>query len=197
MSDPEDTDDGRDDSPPDAPETEAMDDDADGTNGEDTDHGPEPADAGGRDERATDEQSPVDDGGPTPGVPLSDLADEVSDDDFGGTGDEHFEREPSPDVDREALWRQVADEETAEQAVEAMDIDADDDATPAGDGSSVETGERVVAKNAYCHSCRFFSSPPDVHCRHEGTEILESVDMDHFRVVDCPVVAENEELEEF
>lgn len=52
-----------------------------------------------------------------------------------------------------------------------------------------------VSKHRYCEQCEFFSDPPDVACSHEGTEILEFVDHETVRVVDCPVVAEREELE--
>lgn len=53
-----------------------------------------------------------------------------------------------------------------------------------------------VSKHSYCESCEYFSDPPDVHCTHEGTEIVEFLDMETVRVVDCPVVTEREELEE-
>lgn len=129
-------------------------------------------------------------------APLSDLADDLSGDDLAATETELFERKETPEVDREALWRQVADEETAERAIEEMDVDADrtDDRSSVADHEGVE---RVVEKSVYCHACPHFSSPPDVRCTHEGTAILEAVDMDHFRVVDCPVVEENEAIEEF
>lgn len=53
-----------------------------------------------------------------------------------------------------------------------------------------------VSKHAYCEQCEHFSDPPDIHCTHEGTEIVEFLDMETVRVVDCPVVAEREKLEE-
>ncbi len=129
-------------------------------------------------------------------APLSDLAGDISQGDLAATEEDLFEQKQTPEVDREALWRQVADEETAERAIEEMDIDAESDPAVerSVDGESVE---RVVEKSAYCHACPHFSSPPDVRCTHEGTEILEAVDMEHFRVVDCPIVEENEALEEF
>lgn len=53
-----------------------------------------------------------------------------------------------------------------------------------------------VAKQSYCEQCEFFSDPPDIACTHEGTEIVEFLDMETVRVVDCPVVAEREQLED-
>jgi len=65
-------------------------------------------------------------------------------------------------------------------------------------GSVTQEGDRVyaeVSKHSYCEQCEFFSEPPDIVCSHEGTEIVEFLDMETVRVVDCPVVAEREELE--
>jgi hypothetical protein len=52
-----------------------------------------------------------------------------------------------------------------------------------------------VSKHSYCEQCEYFSEPPAVHCSHEGTEIVEFLDMETVRVVDCPVVTEREKLE--
>jgi len=52
-----------------------------------------------------------------------------------------------------------------------------------------------VSKHSYCEQCEFFSEPPEVDCSHEGTEIVEFLDMERVRVVDCPVVAERKDLE--
>ena len=128
-------------------------------------------------------------------VPMAGLAEEVSDRELAHAGDEElFEQKQRPEIDREALWRQVADEETAEEAVERLDVD---DEGRHADRDASDVGERVVEKSTYCQGCRYMSPPPNTHCMHEGTEIVEAVDMDHFRVRNCPVVAENEELEEF
>lgn len=81
------------------------------------------------------------------------------------------------EVDAEAVWEQLEDE-------------------AGGPGDFAQAGEeRVVEKQSYCQRCRYFAEPPEVGCHHEGTEILELVDVDHFRVVDCPVVRERERLE--
>ena len=52
-----------------------------------------------------------------------------------------------------------------------------------------------VSKHSYCEQCEHFSEPPEIHCTHEGTEIVEFLDMETVRVVDCPVVTEREKLE--
>lgn len=53
-----------------------------------------------------------------------------------------------------------------------------------------------VSKHSYCEGCEHFSPPPNISCGHEGTEIVEFLDMETVRLVDCPVVAEREKLEE-
>jgi hypothetical protein len=53
-----------------------------------------------------------------------------------------------------------------------------------------------VSKHSYCEQCEHFSPPPDVACNHEGTNIVEFLDMETVRLVDCPIVAERLELEE-
>ncbi|WP_436935900.1 hypothetical protein [Halovenus marina] len=52
-----------------------------------------------------------------------------------------------------------------------------------------------VSKHSYCEQCEHFSEPPEIHCSHEGTEIVEFPDSETVRVVDCPVVARRRELE--
>lgn len=65
--------------------------------------------------------------------------------------------------------------------------------------SGVESQRRTyaeVSKHSYCEACRFFTGPPEIECTHEGTEIIEFLDMERVRVVDCPIVAERRELED-
>jgi len=139
--------------------------------------------------------------------PLSEVASEIDAgaDEGASPGDQLFEAvEDVEDVDREALWRQVAGEDAAAR-VEEVRSEVEDESegptvkrpdSPGADGISVEDREeRVVDKAKYCHSCEHFSPPPETRCTHSGTEILEMVDVDHFRVVNCPIVAEDEELE--
>jgi hypothetical protein len=81
------------------------------------------------------------------------------------------------EVDADELWSQV---ESEGPTVE-----------PRGDREV-----REVAKRKYCSQCPYFSDPPEVACSHEGTDILQQVDMEHFEVADCPVVLEDERLED-
>jgi hypothetical protein len=94
--------------------------------------------------------------------------------------DDLFEEEDAGAVDREALWEQVHTDDPFDVESEAAE----------------EPERRVVETDKYCESCRFFSEPPDVACTHPETEILEVLDMDHFEVFNCPVVRENENLQQ-
>ncbi|GAB3681665.1 hypothetical protein GCM10028857_06220 [Salinarchaeum chitinilyticum] len=89
-----------------------------------------------------------------------------------------FEEESVPEIDSDVVWEQ---------------LDQDEPPEPPDDAAQ---DVRVVKKRSYCEQCPYFSEPPEVACSHDGTEILELVDMEHFRVVDCPIVRENERLEQ-
>lgn len=115
--------------------------------------------------------------------PLGDLAtrvDERRQTEADETFDDLFEEKDAGEVDREALWEQVDTDDPFDVESEAVE----------------EPERRVVEKDKYCESCRFFSEPPDVACTHPETEILEVVDMEHFEVFNCPVVRENENLQQ-
>lgn len=64
----------------------------------------------------------------------------------------------------------------------------------------IETGEspdeHIVPKRAYCETCEYFSEPPEVHCNHAGTTIVEYVDLDNVRVRNCPIVEQRQDLGE-
>lgn len=120
------------------------------------------------------------------GTPLSDLAADVRerrerepDEDFG----ELFSEVEVGEVDGEAAWRELLMEDEGE---------------PLAIGERVETDEdrdvRVI-ENRTCHRCQYFGEPPELHCTHEGTEIRRVVDTDHYEVVDCPMVVDEEEFE--
>jgi hypothetical protein len=92
--------------------------------------------------------------------------------------DDVFEQMDVGELDPDKVWESIAEAEE--------------------EGSISQRKERIyaeVSKHRYCEQCEFFSDPPDVHCSHEGTEILEFLDQTTVRVVDCPVVAERKELE--
>lgn len=108
--------------------------------------------------------------------------DEGTEDPFGGPdprGDPFedegvFERQEVGDIDPDEVWETLA---AAERA---------------GD----EAGRRYaeVSKHTYCENCEWFSAPPEVSCTHEGTEIVEFLDMETVRLLNCPVVEERRAL---
>jgi len=77
---------------------------------------------------------------------------------------------------------------------EAADSFESDPAPP--DHVRRENEGTVVPKANFCEQCEHFADPPRVACTREGTEIRELVDREHFRVVNCPVVAERDRLRE-
>lgn len=126
--------------------------------------------------------------------PLADLREDVErsreaepDDDF----DELFTDVDVGSVDEEEVWDQLsssADESVADAAGVAESASAD------AETEALDRDVTVVEKRL-CQGCEHFSDPPETACRHEGTTIEAEVDTDHFRVVDCPVVAAREEDE--
>ncbi|MEF8841541.1 MAG: hypothetical protein V5A62_07920 [Haloarculaceae archaeon] len=66
-----------------------------------------------------------------------------------------------------------------------------DGATDGVDPTTVE--ETVVPKRRYCQDCEYLTAPPEMACTHPDGEILEAVDVEHFRVRSCPVVAHRRE----
>lgn len=98
--------------------------------------------------------------------------------------DELFDEMDVGDVDEDALWDALEEGETSETAARADSVAATDDAVDR------EGGTTVVPKSRYCQSCEYFSAPPEVACSHDGTEIVEHVDMETFRVRNCPIVAQ-------
>lgn len=51
-----------------------------------------------------------------------------------------------------------------------------------------KSDEEVIDKRSFCQRCRYLSDPPIVECTIEGSEIVEVVDIDRFRVRGCPMV---------
>lgn len=103
------------------------------------------------------------------------------------------------EIDEDALWEDLFDEESA--AADDNASSPSDRTTPGGTlgstspdgigiGENQPIGEAIVPKDQYCERCEWFSPPPSVSCTHSGSEIREFVDTDKFVVVDCPVVTE-------
>lgn len=117
--------------------------------------------------------------------PLADVS--VSDEDPFESSASAFERSGVEGIDPDEVWDRLTAEPGADD-----DADGDGVADPADDEDDVVT----VSKHGYCEGCEHFSAPPDVTCGHEGTDIIEFVDVDSVRVSNCPVVDERRELEE-
>lgn len=110
--------------------------------------------------------------------PLKDIADSIDDRQRQSSEtDRLFEEKDIPEIDTDVVWEQLEQPEPIEQFEEEPEV-------------------RVVDKKTYCETCEYFSSPPDMHCTHDGTEIRELVDFEHVEVVNCPIVKRNEELEQ-
>ncbi|MDS0278219.1 hypothetical protein NDI85_10465 [Halomicroarcula sp. S1AR25-4] len=113
------------------------------------------------------------DGDATPEDPFSDMGDRDGDP-FGGA-ESVFESVDVGSVDPDGVWDSLGE---------------DDSPTPPSDRKRYAD----VSKHRYCEQCEHFAEPPAVQCTHEGTEILEFVDMETVRLLNCPVVAEQREL---
>ncbi|MBB6645213.1 hypothetical protein [Halobellus ruber] len=120
-----------------------------------------------------------------------DLSEEPPDPD-----DDPFDRMSVGEIDEETLWSSLGSEESVGVGV---DVDADagggslGDVGPAPEVESVgddgsAAREHVVPKDKYCQSCPYLAAPPELRCTHEGTEIVEVVGSERFRVRNCPMV---------
>ncbi|MHB9285494.1 hypothetical protein ACKVMT_00460 [Halobacteriales archaeon Cl-PHB] len=111
--------------------------------------------------------------------------------------------EPPADVSEERVGDPFESPDSAFQHVDLGDADPDEVwdrlSSAQSRGSVAEARKRTyaeVSKHRFCEQCDHFTGPPEVSCTNEGTDILEFPDMEHVRVVDCPVVAEHQALEE-
>ena len=119
-------------------------------------------------------------------APLSDLREDVDerrgreDDDF----EELFAEMEVGDVDEAEVWAELAD--SADEPV------VDPDAVAQAVDSAEPDGDTTVVEKSLCHGCPHFADPPETACTHDGTTIEAEVDTEHFRVRECPIVAERE-----
>jgi len=138
----------------------------------------------------TDADAPSDD---REDAPLSDLREDVDerraagaegggdDDDF----EELFAEMEVGDLDEAEVWTALA--ESADEPVVDPDVVAEAVAE-----SADADGDTTVVEKSLCHGCPHFADPPETACTHDGTTIEAEVDTEHFRVRECPVVAERE-----
>ncbi len=126
--------------------------------------------------------------GPEDSAP--DLEPEPSDDPPPESGDDPFDRMSVGEIDEETLWSSLGSDDAVGVGVDADPLDGADPASgvdsvgDAGPGAA----EHVVTKDTYCQSCPYLDEPPELACTHEGTEIVEVVDSERFRVRNCPMV---------
>lgn len=117
--------------------------------------------------------------------------------------EEGEEDEPLAEIAADVERRREADDEDEAlfQSMETETVDSDevwaqlagDEEVPVAVGDVVDPeSERDVRRipSRTCHGCRYFAAPPEMACEHEGTEIREVVDVDHYEVVDCPMVVD-------
>ncbi|AXR77806.1 hypothetical protein [Natrarchaeobaculum sulfurireducens] len=121
-------------------------------------------------------------GGDEVASPLADLAGRVAEHEARSSTDdsidELFDREAVTEIDSDRLWERLENGEAPEPGPDERERDV-----------------REIDAHRYCHQCEHFAEPPQVGCTRDGTEILELTALERFRVVDCPVVREDEELE--
>jgi hypothetical protein len=110
---------------------------------------------------------------PDPEDPFSGM-DSPAEDPF-GSGESAFERVDVDHIDADKVWAEIAEDDDSRE-------------TP-------ESRYAEVSKHRYCEQCEHFSEPPNAHCTNDGTEIMEFLDMETVRLLNCPVVAEQHEIE--
>jgi hypothetical protein len=134
----------------------------------------------------------------------ADLGERSGDGDSGGVGDvgdvgtdresgDLFEEMDVSDVDTDAVWASVLEDDPddpdgpgdAEEDTPGVDVGT----AAAADVESTVDDDHIVPKDDYCESCHFFGDPPTVECSYEGADVVEVVDMEQFRVRNCPVVS--------
>ncbi len=120
------------------------------------------------------------------GIPLSELRNDVVDGADGPeTVGELFHEERVDEVESEAVW--------ADLLMGSGETDAIFDPTAV----EAELGrDYQIVPKTLCHRCEYFGDPPTLHCTHEGTTIHETVNMDHYRVSECPMVRSDHDSRE-
>jgi hypothetical protein len=111
-----------------------------------------------------------------------------------GIADRVRERRERDDDDEESPFESMSVGEVDGDAVwsELVDAEEEDTGRHPGVGGAAERvgvdGDHVVEKATFCKRCPFLAEPPTLACENEGTDILEVVDSEHFRVRGCPMV---------
>ena len=138
-------------------------------------HGPDRADDAG----VTDDADGVDDD------PFSDLGRDAS----GSAESDPFEGMESPEDDP---FEGLEGEGDIDGSVwDDLSVDPESETV-----SEQRDGRKLseVSKHRFCEQCPHFTGPPEIRCTYEGSEIMEFLDMETVRVVDCPIVEEREAM---
>lgn len=93
-----------------------------------------------------------------------------------------FESMAVESVDPENLWAALAGDDPAAGVADRF----------GAVGGAARGLEHVVPKRTFCQSCPHFAAPPTFACTRRGTDLVEVVDADRFRVRNCPVVREGD-----
>lgn len=97
-----------------------------------------------------------------------------------------FEEMDVREVDSDELWDVIFGEEEREEA-EGRAVGAGGEAEQIGTAPGADDRpEHRIPKAKYCQRCPYLSAPPMVACDHDGTDIVEVSDSEHFVVRGCP-----------
>ncbi|MFB6113906.1 MAG: hypothetical protein ABEJ58_07370 [Halodesulfurarchaeum sp.] len=108
--------------------------------------------------------------------PLSELRESIREKRGDDTrGSDQFVEETVVPVDTDTVWADVLMDESDPEGL----------FDPA-QGSGEDTFQ-IISKGV-CHRCEYFGDPPVLSCTNEGTTIHQVVDVEHFRVSNCPMV---------
>lgn len=100
-----------------------------------------------------------------------------------------FEAVDVGEIDAEQVWEEIVSEE---ERAEGKAVGAGSEAEKVGSGGPDQRPEHLLPKSEFCGRCPYLTEPPELACSHEGTDIVEVADVDHFRVRGCPFAAEDE-----
>ncbi|GAA0228358.1 hypothetical protein ACFFQF_12460 [Haladaptatus pallidirubidus] len=95
-----------------------------------------------------------------------------------GELDDAFTEERVGEADVNDPWAELETEDSGDLVVSAPRETIEDD-----------RDVRTIPKST-CRDCPHFGDPPSVHCTHDGTDILTMIDIEQFRVADCPMVVD-------
>lgn len=130
-------------------------------------------------------------------APLGDLAASVRDqrratEDDADLVEDLFEEIDVGDLDGDDAWAALEgvrdDDVSVSASAHAIPVDRPD--------PRARRDDHLVSKREFCQQCPYFTAPPETACTHDGTEIVEVVDADQFRVRGCPMV-DREKLDRF